>query len=151
MQVTLGLRATELNSYAGEYANTACRSDIVCTLFMLSSVFGCVRQPGFTDSMSHSVPQHQGGPAWPLASADVERAFNFAQPVINESESPPKSVVTVTIELLNIWRSITSHVRSATDSTNVAFWRHDSPRAGLITQLTEFELSKCIPAMCSEN
>lgn len=141
IQVTFGLRAEELSNYIRDHESTPCRSTIVWTLFMLGSVFGSGRQPGSTAPIFNSVPVCQRGPAWAFTPAGHGKPFILAQSVAGQSNTSSTSVATVTIELLSIWSSINSHLLSAAGSTNILFWRHDSPRAELITRLTDFELS----------
>jgi hypothetical protein len=142
MQVALAMRAVELNGwYKADYDLDEARLGIMWTLFMLDSVIGSGSRSSLKSSAMHRLPVYQGGPTWPPAPTEFDKAFSLDVPISSRPDTPCKSVVAVIIELLDVWSSITSHLLSDQESAKANFWQHSSPRAELMGRLTELELS----------
>lgn len=118
------------------------RSAILWTLFMLDRIIVSGKRSSVFSPAVYSIPVYQDGPLQPDSSQNACKPFTLNDTMTTRGHKPSRSVTAVTIELLDIWGLVVSHIFSTPRPEDVPFWQYNSPRARLTTRLLEFEFSK---------
>ncbi|KAF2123428.1 hypothetical protein P153DRAFT_361995 [Dothidotthia symphoricarpi CBS 119687] len=147
-QVALGLRLAQgsgmlgINSLNGlELADRARRQEIVWSLFMLDRMLlgGNTRDPS-SPITAFELPVIQGGPSHPdilpqLSEVDISLSSVESGVIVS-----PQSAVCLQVQIIRIWECVMANIAQPPSSTDVPLWRHDSPRAAILTRLLDFQM-----------
>ena len=152
-QVAIGLRVAQgrdmlcVGSLDGlELADRARRQEIVWSLFMLDRMLlgGNTKSPS-TPTAIFELPIIQSGPVHPDISPQLFEPDISLSSVDSGALLPPQNVVCLQIQTIRIWECVIEYIVQPTSSTDVPLWRHDSPRAAILTKLLEIETSQYVP------
>ncbi|XP_014555252.1 hypothetical protein COCVIDRAFT_102958 [Bipolaris victoriae FI3] len=146
-QVAIGLRIAQARDMLGTnsldglgLADRARRQEIVWSLFMLDRMLlgGNTRNPS-TPTAIFELPIIQSGPSHPdIHSQTCEPDTSFGS-VDSGALLPPQNVASLQIQTIRIWECIIDYIAQPPLSTDVPLWRHDSPRAAILTKLLDIE------------
>ncbi|PSN60162.1 hypothetical protein BS50DRAFT_579334 [Corynespora cassiicola Philippines] len=111
------------------------RHEIVWSLFMLERMFigGNVHMPSIPNP-SFDLPAFQGGPLHP-----DDQSSHIPNGTVSSPRTP--GIVATYIEVLRIWETVIADLHQSSSDNEIPFWRHDSSRAKIVSQLLEFEMS----------
>ncbi|KAH8691754.1 hypothetical protein GQ44DRAFT_201388 [Phaeosphaeriaceae sp. PMI808] len=85
------------------------------------------------------LPVIQSGPSHPdIYSQTCEPDISLGS-VDSGAPLPPQNVACLQIQTIRIWECIIGYIAQPPSSTDVPLWRHDSPRAAILTKLLDFE------------
>jgi hypothetical protein len=156
-QVALGLRIAQArdmlgtNSLCGlEPADRARRQEIVWSLFMLDRMLlgGNMRNPS-TPTAAFQLPVIQSGPFHPDIRPQLPGHEISLKCVDSDAPLPPQSVTCLQIQTIRIWECVIDYIAQPPSDTDVPLWRHDSPRAAILTKLLDIEMSEYVPGLGS--
>ncbi|KAF7676700.1 hypothetical protein GT037_004912 [Alternaria burnsii] len=147
-QVALGLRVAQArdmlsaDSLCGpELADRARRQEIIWSLFMLDRMLlgGNTRNPS-TPTTAFELPVIQSGPFHPDIRTQPPEHDISLQCVDSDAPLPPQSVTCLQIQTIRIWECVIDYIAQPPSDTDVPLWRHDSPRAAILTKLLDIEM-----------
>ncbi|PVH91968.1 hypothetical protein DM02DRAFT_307554 [Periconia macrospinosa] len=146
-QVAIGLRIAQARDMMDSssldglgLADRARRQEIVWSLFMLDRMLlgGNTTNPSAPTAI-FELPVIQNGPSPPdFNSQPCELEISLAS-VDSGAPLPPLNVACLQIQSIRIWECIIDYIAQPPSSTDVPLWRHDSPRAAILTKLLDFE------------
>lgn len=151
-QVAIGLRVAQgrgmlgSGSLAGlEPADRARRQEIVWSLFMLDRMLlgGDTKNPS-TPTAIFELPVITGGPSHPDNPPQPFEPNISLSSVDSGAPLPPQNVACLQIQTIRIWECVVDYIAQPALSTDIPLWRHDSPRAAILTKLLDIETSQCI-------
>lgn len=154
-QVALGLRVAQArdmlsaDSLCGlELADRARRQEIIWSLFMLDRMLlgGNTRNPS-TPTTAFELPVIQSGPFHTDIRTQPSEHDISLQCVDSDAPLPPQSVTCLQIQTIRIWECVIDYIAQPPSDTDVPLWRHDSPRAAILTKLLDIEMSKYVPEL----
>ncbi|KAH6644655.1 hypothetical protein C7974DRAFT_25537 [Boeremia exigua] len=146
-QVAIGLRVAQardmlrVDSLDGlELADRARRQEIIWSLFMLDRMLlgGNTKNPS-TPTAVFELPVIQSGPCHPDGSPQTAESDVSLESVDSDIPLPPQSVACLQIQTIRIWECIIDYIAQPPLSTDIPLWRHDSPRAAILTKLLDIE------------
>ncbi|KAI8933128.1 hypothetical protein NX059_009769 [Plenodomus lindquistii] len=147
-QVALGLRIAQGRDMLGTNAlfglshdEQTRRLEIVWSLFMLDRMLlgGNTRIPS-SPSRAFELPIIQCGPSHPDGPLISSNGDTPLHSLATGIPSPEQSAVRLQIQIIEIWESVVAEIAQPPSSTDVPIWRHDSPRAAILTRLLDFEM-----------
>jgi len=151
-QVALGLRIAQdrdmlgVNSLAGLGPNDrARRQEIVWSLFMLDRMLlgGNTWNPS-SPITAFECPVLTTSPLHPDA---VTQPSDDDVSLIDLHAGVPKlehSIMCLQIQSIHLWEKVVAEIARPPSSSDVPLWRHDSPRAAILTQLLDCEMSELV-------
>ncbi|KAH8629534.1 Regulatory protein CAT8 [Alternaria alternata] len=149
-QVASGLRVAQTrdmlsaDSLCGlELGDRARRQEIIWSLFMLDRMLlgGNTRNPS-TPTTAFELPVIQSGPFHPDIRTQPPEHDISLQCVDSDAPLPPQSVTCLQIQTIRIWECVIDYIAQPPSDTDVPLWRHDSPRAAILTKLLDIEMNK---------
>lgn len=150
-QVATGLRIAQTRDMLGlgsldglGLVDRARRQEIVWSLFMLDRMLlgGNTRNPSASTAI-FCLPVLQSGPSHPdVGSEPSAEPEVLLDSVDSGAPLPPQTVICLQTQTLRIWECIVDYIAQPPSSTDVPLWRHDSPRAAILTKLLDIETSQ---------
>ncbi|KAH7080131.1 hypothetical protein BKA63DRAFT_236386 [Paraphoma chrysanthemicola] len=149
-QVALGLRLAQARGMLAadtlddlELPDRSRRQEIVWSLFMLDRMLlGVNTKNASTPAASFEIPVMQSGPFHPDFCLEPSELDISLSSIDSDMPLPPQNVTCLQVQTIRIWECIIDYIAEPPSSSDVPFWRHDSPRAAILTKLLDIE-TKC--------
>ncbi|RYN63713.1 hypothetical protein AA0117_g10708 [Alternaria alternata] len=109
---------------------------------------GNTRNPS-TPTTAFELPVIQNGPFHPDIRTQLPEYDISLQCVDSDAPLPPQSVICLQIQTIRIWECVIDYIAQPPSNTDVPLWRHDSPRAAILTKLLDIEMSKYVPELAN--
>lgn len=128
-----------------EPADRARRQEIVWSLFMLDRMFlgGNTKNPS-APSAVFELPVIQSGPLHPDLPLLPHECDLLLDSIDSGAPLPPQNVACLQIQTIRIWECVIDYIAEPPSSADIPLWRHDSPRAAILTKLLDIETSQYI-------
>ncbi|EMD87300.1 hypothetical protein COCC4DRAFT_70770 [Bipolaris maydis ATCC 48331] len=116
------------------------RQEIVWSLFLLDRMMlGASSRYPSLPSAAFELPLCGNGPTPRNWNPQMQSATSSIVRLHTEANHVQYSVLSLNIKIMSIWENVIVDVTRSPSDTDVPLWRHNSPRASLLTQIMEFE------------
>ncbi|KAG9186771.1 hypothetical protein G6011_09879 [Alternaria panax] len=98
-----------------------------------------MRNPS-TPAAAFELPVIQSGPLHPDIRSQPSDHDISLDLVASGAPLPPQSVICLQIQTIRIWECVIDYIAQPPSNKDVPLWRHDSPRAAILTKLLDIEM-----------
>ncbi|KAH7086447.1 hypothetical protein FB567DRAFT_71379 [Paraphoma chrysanthemicola] len=146
-QVALGLRLAQTRGMLAadtlddlEVPDRSRRQEIIWSLFMLDRMLlGGHMKNASTPAASFEIPIMQNGPFHPDFCPEPSEYVVSLSSIDSDMPLPPQNVACLQVQTIRIWEYVIDYVAQPPSSADVPLWRHDSPRAAILTKILDVE------------